>query len=81
MDVLIHLGTTVAFFWSVSVTLADNFSQLPGIFTQAEHVFFDGVVFIIGFVLLGNYLESVAKLRATDAVHSLMTLQLSLIHI
>ena len=75
MDVLIHLGTTVAFFWSVSVTLADNFSQLPRIFTQAEHVFFDGVVFIIGFVLLGNYLESVAKLRATDAVHSLMTLQ------
>ena len=75
MDVLIHLGTTVAFFWSVTVTLADNFSQLPGIFTQAEHVFFDGVVFIIGFVLLGNYLESVAKLRATDAVHSLMTLQ------
>ena len=38
-------------------------------------MFFDGVVFIIGFVLLGNYLESVAKLRATDAVHSLMTLQ------
>ena len=75
MDVLIHLGTTVAFFWSVTVMLADNFSQLPGIFTQAEHVFFDGVVFIIGFVLLGNYLESVAKLRATDAVHSLMTLQ------
>ena len=75
MDVLIHLGTTVAFFWSVSVTLADNFSQLPRIFTQAEHVFFDGVVFIIGFVLLGNYLESAAKLRATDAVHSLMTLQ------
>ena len=75
MDVLIHLGTTVAFFWSVNVTLADKYSQMPNIFTQAEHVFFDGVVFIIGFVLLGNYLESVAKLRATDAVHSLMTLQ------
>ena len=42
---------------------------------NAEHVFFDGVVFIIGFVLLGNYLESAAKLKATDAIHSLMQLQ------
>ena len=75
MDVLIHLGTTVAFFWSVGVTFAGKFSGFPEIFRQTEHVFFDGVVFIIGFVLLGNYIESVAKLRATDAVHSLMTLQ------
>ena len=75
MDVLIHLGTSVAFFWSVGVTFAGKFSAFPEIFSQAEHVFFDGVVFIIGFVLLGNYIESVAKLRATDAVHSLMTLQ------
>ena len=69
MDVLIHLGTSVAF-WSVGVTFAGKFSTFPEIFLEAEHVFFDGVVFIIGFVLLGNYIESVAKLRATDAVHS-----------
>ena len=75
MDVLIHIGTTVAFFWSVAVTLADRFTNMPDIFTQAEHVFFDGVIFIIGFVLLGNYLEASAKLRATDAIHSLMKLQ------
>ena len=75
MDVLIHLGTSVAFFWSVGVTFGSKFSQMPDIFTRAEHVFFDGVVFIIGFVLLGNYLEAVAKLKATDAIHSLMILQ------
>ena len=75
MDVLIHLGTSVAFFWSLAVVLAGNFSQMPDIFTNAEHVFFDGVVFIIGFVLLGNYLEAAAKLKATDAIHSLMSLQ------
>ncbi|MED5307753.1 MAG: copper-translocating P-type ATPase, partial [Candidatus Thermoplasmatota archaeon] len=75
MDVLIHLGTSVAFFWSLAVVLAGNFSQMPEIFTNAEHVFFDGVVFIIGFVLLGNYLEAAAKLKATDAIHSLMSLQ------
>jgi len=75
MDVLIHLGTSVAFFWSLAVVLAGNFSQMPDIFTNAEHIFFDGVVFIIGFVLLGNYLEAAAKLKATDAIHSLMSLQ------
>ncbi|NDD43606.1 MAG: hypothetical protein EBZ27_13530, partial [Rhodobacteraceae bacterium] len=38
-------------------------------------MFFDGAAFIIAFVLLGNYLEAKAKLKATDAVHSLMRLQ------
>ena len=75
MDVLIHLGTSVAFFWSLGVTLAGKFDGMPSIFTNAEHVFFDGVVFIIGFVLLGNYLEAGAKLKATDAINSLMSLQ------
>ena len=75
MDVLIHLGTTVAFFWSVGVTLAGKFTGMPTVFADAEHVFFDGVVFIIGFVLLGNYLEAGAKLKATDAINSLMSLQ------
>ena len=75
MDVLIHLGTSVAFFWSMGVTLAGKFDGMPSIFTNAEHVFFDGVVFIIGFVLLGNYLEAGAKLKATDAINSLMSLQ------
>lgn len=75
MDVLIHLGTSVAFIWSLGVVLAGRFDGLPSVFVNAEHVFFDGVVFIIGFVLLGNYLESAAKLKATDAIHSLMQLQ------
>jgi heavy metal translocating P-type ATPase len=48
---------------------------LPAYVGHAEHVFFDGAAFIIAFVLLGNYLEARAKLRATDAVHSLMRLQ------
>ena len=75
MDVLIHLGTSVAFIWSCGVVLAGKFDGLPNVLVNAEHVFFDGVVFIIGFVLLGNYLESAAKLKATDAIHSLMQLQ------
>ncbi|MBT5726255.1 MAG: heavy metal translocating P-type ATPase, partial [Euryarchaeota archaeon] len=75
MDVLITLGTTVAFVWSVLVVLAPSVVGAPSILVQAEHVLFDGVVFIIGFVLLGHWLEVSAKMKATDAVHSLMALQ------
>ena len=75
MDVLVHLGTTVAFIWSFLITFEPSLPFLPSVFTTATHVFFDGVVFIIGFVLLGNWMEAAAKLKATDAIHSLMELQ------
>ena len=75
MDVLIHLGTTVAFLWSVCVVIAPTLANPPNLLLQANHVFFDGVVFIIAFVLLGNWMEAVAKVKATQAVHGLMALQ------
>jgi len=75
MDVLVHLGTTVAFIWSFLITFEPSLPFLPSVFTTATHVFFDGVVFIIGFVLLGNWMEAAAKLKATDAIHSLMEMQ------
>lgn len=75
MDVLVHIGTTVGFVWSTLVTISPLFPTAPDVLVNAEHVFFDGVAFIIGFVLLGNALESNAKLKATDAIHGLMKLQ------
>jgi P-type Cu+ transporter len=75
MDVLVSLGTTVAVIWSSAVTIAPLISNAPNLLLKAEHVFFDGAAFIITFVLLGNYIEARAKLRATDAIHSLMRLQ------
>tara|TARA_Y100001954_G_scaffold180496_1_gene192274 strand:- start:612 stop:2894 length:2283 start_codon:yes stop_codon:yes gene_type:complete len=75
MDVLVHLGTTVAMLWSSLVTLAPVLIFLPEFVGKADHVFFDGAAFIIAFVLLGNFLEARAKLKATDAVHGLMRLQ------
>lgn len=75
MDVLVHLGTTVAMVWSSLVVLAPYLTVLPEFIGEAQHVFFDGAAFIVAFVLLGNYLEANAKLKATDAVHGLMRLQ------
>ena len=75
MDVLVHLGTTVAMLWSTAVTFAPLSKASPNLVLEASHVFFDGAAFIIAFVLLGNYLERASKLKATDAVHHLMEMQ------
>ena len=75
MDVLVHLGTTTAMIWSMLVTFESFFTFLPSIFSTTEHVFFDGAALIIAFILVGNFLESRAKLQATDSVYSLMNLQ------
>jgi len=75
MDVLIHLGTSVAMLWSCFVVLGPVMPMIPDFIRSADHVFFDGAAFIISFVLLGNFLEGRAKLKATDAVHNLMKLQ------
>ena len=75
MDVLVHLGTTTAMAWSVLVTFEPFLTFLPEIFATTEHVYFDGAALIIAFILVGNFLESRAKLQATDSVYSLMNLQ------
>lgn len=75
MDVLVHLGTTTAFLWSTMVLFEPMLPLLPEIFAKTDHVYFDGAALIIAFVLLGNFLEGRAKLRATDAIFSLMDLQ------
>ena len=75
MDVLVHIGTTTAMVWSSLVVFSPYLEFLPSIFYSTTHVFFDGAAFIISFILLGNWLEARAKLRATDAVFSLMDLK------
>ena len=75
MDVLVHIVTTTAMIWSSLVVFSSYLDFLPSIFSSTTHVFFDGAAFIISFILLGNWLEARAKLRATDAVFSLMDLK------
>jgi len=68
MDVLIALGTTAA--WGYSTIVA----FLPGVFTDRS-TYFEASAFIIALILLGKYMEELAKGRASDALRKLMDLQ------
>jgi Cu+-exporting ATPase len=65
MDVLVALGTSAAYLFSVSVL----FFQLN------QHVYFEASAVVITLVLLGKYLEARAKTRAARALEGLMRLQ------
>ncbi len=72
MHTLVALGTTAAFLYSASATL------WPGIFERHRlraDLYYDSVLFILGFLLLGNWMEARAKKRALDAVRTLAELE------
>jgi P-type Cu+ transporter len=66
MNTLVALGTSVAFVYSVYAAIA----PAPG-----RDVYFDAVLLILGFLLLGKSLEGRAKRRALSALHSLSHLR------
>jgi Cu+-exporting ATPase len=65
MDVLIALGSSAAFFYSLPVT----FGWLPG------HVYFETAAVIITLIKLGKFLEARAKGRTSEAIKKLMSLR------
>jgi Cu+-exporting ATPase len=64
MNTLVALGTGVAFFYSAFVTIS------PGS-VSAPTVYYDAVLLILGFLLLGKALEERAKHRALAALDAL----------
>lgn len=72
MNTLIAVGTGAAFIYSAAVTLAADWFGRHGIPPQ---VYFDAVVWIIALILLGNFLESRAKSRASGAIRRLIGLR------
>jgi Cu+-exporting ATPase len=66
MNTLVSLGTSVAFVWSAYATVW----PAPG-----RQVYFDAVLLIVGFLLLGKALEARAKSRALSALDSLSHLR------
>lgn len=72
MDVLVALATTISYAYSVMAVLYGlTHSDYP------ELVFFDTSAMLISFIMLGKYLEILAKGRTSDALKKLMSLQAS----
>lgn len=67
MDLLVTLGTLIAFFFSLYITL------FPGAIPNSP-VFFDGSSFIITMILTGNFIENMTKVRAGGAARKLLDL-------
>ncbi|MDQ5970929.1 MAG: P-type Cu+ transporter, partial [Patescibacteria group bacterium] len=72
MDTLVVIGTTVAFIYSLAVTLWPNFFMSLGVEVMP---YFDASVLIIALILLGRYLEAKAKLNTSTAIKKLIGLQ------
>ena len=66
MDVLVALGTSAAYFFSVAVWL------IP---LAAQHVYFEAAAVVITLVLLGKLLEGRAKAKTATAIRELLALR------
>ncbi len=71
MDVLIVLGTSAAYFFS----LYNGFLKPPPAAGMMQELYFEAGVMIITLILLGKYLEAVAKGKTSEAIKKLMGLQ------
>ena len=70
MNALVMIGTTAAYGYSVVATFA------PGILPEGTaHVYFEAAAVIITLILVGRYLETIARGRTSDAIRKLLRIQ------
>ena len=70
MNTLVMIGTSAAYGYSVVATF------LPGILPEGTvHVYYEAAAVIVTLILAGNYMEALAKGRASDAIRKLLDLQ------
>ncbi len=72
MDTLIGIGTLTAYAYSTVITL---FPRVRDYFQLPEFTYFDVTIVVIGFVVLGKYLETRSKIKTGDAIERLLHLQ------
>ena len=72
MSTLVALGTGAAFVFSLVATLAPTVFTARGL---APAVYYEAVVFILGFVSAGQALEARAKRQTADAIRALIQLR------
>ncbi|WP_323703969.1 heavy metal translocating P-type ATPase [Mammaliicoccus sp. Dog046] len=70
MDVLVALGTSAAYFYSVYETIKSVINP-----DYVPHLYFETSAVLITLILFGKYLEKRAKSQTTNALSSLMNLQ------
>jgi len=71
MDTLVGIGTIVAYTYSALITLFPAVAEA----LNTDHTYFDVTIVVIGFVLLGKYLEASSKLKTGAALEKLIGLQ------
>ncbi len=82
MNTLVAIGSSTAYFYSVTVTILRPVFEDSLTFTgahvggsHATGTYFDVSASIIGLILMGRWLESRARGRTSDAINNLMSLQ------
>lgn len=70
MDVLVSIGTNAAYFYSFVVTMISI--AIPSFESE---LYYETSVLLICFLLLGRYLENLAKGKTSEAITRLMSLQ------
>jgi Cu+-exporting ATPase len=71
MDVLVALGTTATYFYSLYIILFQRVSYVYGML----NIYFEASTTIITLILLGKYLEALAKERTSTAIRTLLKLR------
>jgi Cu+-exporting ATPase len=70
MNSLVMIGSSAAYLYSLLVLV------LPGLFPEGTaNLYFEAAAVIVTLILLGRYLESLAKGRTSEAIRQLMRLQ------
>jgi P-type Cu+ transporter len=72
MNTLISLGTSIAFFYSLWVTINPNYFKAQGL---SAEVYYEATAMIVTLTLLGRLLENQAKGATSTAMKALMGLQ------
>ncbi|GEM86007.1 heavy metal translocating P-type ATPase [Meiothermus granaticius] len=74
MNSLVTIGTSAAFWYSSVITAL--MSLAPNLLPEkAQHVYFEAAGVVITLILLGKYLEAIAKGRTSEAMKKLLGLQ------
>jgi len=71
MDVLVVLGTTAAYFYSA----------IGFLFFNIDHPFWESTAVLLSFILLGRYVEVLAKGRASSSIKELLKLEAKDAHV